>query len=883
MAPRRGTSAERSRLVNDGENWRRWGPYLSERAWGTVREDYSADGDAWNYLPHDHARSRAYRWSEDGLAGICDSKQLLCFAVALWNGQDPILKERLFGLTGPEGNHGEDVKEVYFYLDATPTHSYMRMLYRYPQAAFPYAELVSVNRGRTRLEPEYEVLDTGVFDEQRYFDVYVEYAKAGPDDMLIRITAHNRGPVDADLVIAPTLWFRNTWTWTDDQNKPRLARDHDRAFPAVQAAYDKLDPLLLSCEGADELLFTENETNLERLYKIENQTPYVKDAFHRLLIDGETDAVNPNQEGTKAAAVYRRHITSGSAVTIRLRLGPPSDNPFRDFDSLFRRRQTEADAFYAELQPAGLNDDRRLIQRQAFAGMLWSKQYYHYNVEEWLRGDPAEPPPPADRRYGRNHSWFHLRNHDVLSMPDVWEYPWYASWDLAFHCITLALVDSDFAKWQLDLLLREWYQHPNGQVPAYEWAFDDVNPPVIAWAALRVYQIERKQRGGQADRAFLERVFHKLLLNFTWWVNRKDAEGNNVFEGGFLGLDNIGVFDRSAPLPTGGHIEQSDGTSWMGMFCLNMLTIALELAHDDAVYQEIATKFFDHFLYIAAAMNNIGGHGVALWDDTDEFFYDVLRAPHGESTPLKVRSVVGLVPLFAVTTIEPSVLQACPEFANRLARFLEIRPDLASLISRWGDTGTGERRQLALVRGHRLKRLLARALDPNEFLSEYGIRGLSKFHQNHPFRFGADGQVYSVDYEPGESTSGTFGGNSNWRGPVWFPINFLLIESLQRFHHYYGDDFLVECPTGSGRKLTLDAIADDLSRRLIRLFERDDEGNRPFNGAHPLLQDDPHWRDYILFHEYFHGDSGYGLGAAHQTGWTGLVAKLIQQQGERGA
>ncbi len=661
-------NAEHLRLEKEGDAWRHWGPYLSERAWGTVREDYSADGDAWNYLPHDHARSRAYRWNEDGLAGICDTRQLLCFSVALWNGQDPILKERLFGLTGPEGNHGEDVKEAYFYLDSTPTHSYMRMLYKYPQAPFPYDELVSVNAGRGRLEPEYELLDTGVFDENRYFDVFVEYAKAGPDDILIKITVHNRGPVDAEIVVAPTLWFRNTWSWSGIRDKPRLSIDHGRENPTVQVTHERLSPLILACEQADELHFTENETNSQRLFNCANSTAYVKDAFHRFLVNGEADAVNPQQEGTKSCAVYRRHIVAGDSTTIRLRLGPPADTPFADFDDVFARRQAEADAYYADVQPAGLSDDQRMIQRQAFAGMLWSKQYYHYNVEDWLRGDPAMPPPPAERLTGRNRAWFHLRNHDVLSMPDAWEYPWYASWDLAFHCITLSLIDSEFAKSQLDLLLREWYQHPNGQVPAYEWAFGDVNPPVIAWAALRVYQIERKERG-QADREFLERVFHKLLLNFTWWVNRKDEEGNNVFEGGFLGLDNIGVFDRSAPLPTGGHIEQSDGTSWMGMFCLNMLDIAIELARDNQVYQDIGNKFFEHFLYIAAAMNNIGGEGIALWDDTDEFFYDVLRMPDGQAAPLKVRSVVGLVPLFAVTTVEPDVLERCPDFAASLSHF----------------------------------------------------------------------------------------------------------------------------------------------------------------------------------------------------------------------
>ncbi|HXT34560.1 MAG TPA: glucosidase [Chloroflexota bacterium] len=878
--PTRGTGgAERERLHGAGDQWKRWGPYVSERAWGTVREDYSPDGDAWDYLPHDCARSHAYRWNEDGLAGICDLQQQLCLSLALWNGQDPILKERLFGLNGHEGNHGEDVKEAYFYLDNTPTHSYMRMLYKYPQAPFPYDELVAVNRGRTRMDPEYELLDTGIFDQHRYFDVFVEYAKASPDDILVRMTAHNRGPDAADLVLAPTLWFRNTWSWSPNSHKPQLSSAQDRPYPAIKVEHPDLPDFSLACEGAGELLFTENETNLQRLYNAPEPCGYVKDAFHRYLIQHEEGAVNPAHEGTKACAVYRQSIPAGQSITVRLRLGPPIDDPFADFDQIFAQRQSEADGYYREIQPASLSDDQRMIQRQALAGMLWSKQFYHYNVKPWLDGDPTMPPPPPQRKEGRNHNWFHLRNHDVISMPDTWEYPWYASWDLAFHCITLALVDSEFAKAQIDLLLREWYQHPNGQVPAYEWAFGDVNPPVLAWAAWRVYKIEKKQRG-KADRVFLERIFHKMLLNFTWWVNRKDSEGKNVFQGGFLGLDNIGVFDRSAPLPTGGYIEQSDGTSWMAMFCLDLLEAAIELARDDSVYQDIATKFFDHFLYIAAAMNDIGDEGFSLWDDQDEFFYDVLRAPDGRAAPLKVRSLVGLIPLFAVTTIDQAVLDACPEFAQRLDWFLDIRPDLAALISRWHEPGAGERRQLALVRGHRLKRLLARALDPNEFLSDYGIRALSKYHQDHPYHFNVDGQVYSVNYEPGESTTGTFGGNSNWRGPIWFPVNYLLIEALQRFHHYYSDDFLVECPTGSGQKITLRAIADDLSRRLMRLFERDEKGNRPFNGDHPLLQKDPHWRDYILFHEYFHGDSGFGLGASHQTGWTGLVAKLIQQQGE---
>jgi hypothetical protein len=885
---RRAMTAEHERLRSDPDAWRRWGPYLSERAWGTVREDYSPDGTAWEYFPHDHARSRAYRWNEDGLAGICDNQQHLCFALALWNERDPILKERLFGLTGPEGNHGEDVKEYYYYLDSTPTHSYMRMLYKYPQAAFPYAQLVDENRRRSRDAQEFELIDTGVFDADCYFDVFVEYAKAGPDDILVRIRIVNRGPTPAPLHLLPTAWFRNTWAWGHNDHRPRLSagihtEKSGTSFKTIRAEHEVLGTYECACEGADALLFTDNETNMARLYGLPNRTPYVKDAFDEYVVHGNRAATNPAATGTKAAGYYRRTVDAGAAESVRVRLrrvsgaSGPSASAFDDFDARWEERQREADEFYAALQPAELDEDTRRVQRQAFAGLLWSKQYYYYNVAKWLDGDPGEPPPPAERQHGRNHAWRHLNAQEILSMPDKWEYPWFAAWDLGFHCVPLALVDPQFAKEQLILLGREWYQHPNGQVPAYEWAFGDVNPPVLATAAWRVYKIEQR-RTGRGDRAFLERVFQKQMLYFTWWVNRKDAEGNNVFEGGFLGLDNIGVFDRSAPLPTGGYIEQSDGTSWMGMFCLTMMSIALELAREDPVFEDIATKFFEHFLYIAAAMNNIGGAGISLWDDTDEFFYDVLHLPDGTRQSLKVRSMVGLIPLFAVETIEPAVLDALPAFKERLEWFLTHHPELAALVSRWHEPGVGERRLIALVRGHRMKCLLRRALDPAEFLSDFGIRALSKCHAQHPFALRVDDHEYVVRYEPAESRTGLFGGNSNWRGPVWFPVNILLIESLQRFHHYYGDDFKVECPTGSGRYHTLREVADELSQRLIRIFLRDPNGCRPVFGEQRKFQTDPHWRDHILFYEYFHGDIGAGIGASHQTGWTGTVAKLIQQQ-----
>ncbi len=875
------SNPERERLRSAPAEWKRFGPYLSERQWGTVREDYSPDGSAWTYLPHDDARSRAYRWGEDGIAGISDDRQLLCFSIALWNGRDPILKERLFGVGGNEGNHGEDCKELYYYLDATPTHSYLRALYKYPQAEFPYARLLDENHRRSRNDPEYELQDTGIFDDDRYFDVEVEYAKAGPNDVLVRVTAHNRGPDEAVLHLVPQLWFRNTWSWGRWPAKPSIRRE---TSSVALAEHDELGSFRLHCEDPEELLFCDNESNGRRLWGVD-EPGHFKDAFHEYLIDGRADAVSPARAGTKVGAHWRLAIGAGSSASVRLRL--TADAPkshmenFADFDDVFAERIREADRFYAEIQHSIEGEDARAVQRQAFAGLLWSKQSYHYDVAQWLEGDPSQPAPPPERRRGRNNEWTHVNNGEVVSMPDKWEYPWYAAWDLAFHCVPLALVDPEFAKEQLLLFTREWYMHPNGQLPAYEWAFGDVNPPVHAWGAWRVYKIDQKQNGGRGDLDFLERVFHKLLLNFTWWVNRKDAHGRNLFQGGFLGLDNIGVFDRSAPLPTGGHIEQADGTSWMGMYCLNLMHIALELSERSKVYQDLATKFFEHFLYIAAAMTNINGAGISLWDDEDEFFYDVLdlggpQADGRDVIKLKVRSMVGLTPLFAVETLEPELLERVPEFAARMKWFLEHRPDLANLISHWEVPGEGHRRLLSLLRGHRMKRLLRRMLDETEFLSEYGVRALSRSHKDAPYVLAVDGETYEVGYQPGESETSLFGGNSNWRGPIWFPMNFLIIESLQKFHHYYGDDFKVECPTGSGTFLTLTEIADELARRLSKIFLRDAHGRRPVFGTHEKFQTDPHFKDHVLFYEYFHGDNGRGVGASHQTGWTALVAKLLQ-------
>jgi hypothetical protein len=864
-------------------HWKRWGPYLSDRQWGTVREDYSPYGNAWDYFPHDHARSRAYRWGEDGLGGISDRHQEICFALALWNGRDPILKERLFGLTGSEGNHGEDVKEYYFYLDSTPTHSYMKFLYKYPQGEFPYRQLVEENRNRGRSGREFELIDTGLFNEDRYFDVFVEYAKASAEDILIRITVHNRGPESAELDLLPTLWFRNTWSWGNGGARPGLsAARGPRNIAVVYAEHTRYGKRWLVCEGAPELLFTENETNFQRLYGVENKSPYVKDGINNYVIHGDRSVVNPAQVGTKAAARYHLSLAPGSSSTVRLRFTdqtPRAVTLGEEFDRTFSARISEADEFYAKFTSPKSSADARRVQRQALAGMLWSKQFFHLDVRAWLDGDPGNPPPAAERKNGRNREWRHLYNADIISMPDKWEYPWYAAWDLAFHCIPLAMVDPDFAKEQLILLLREWYMHPNGQLPAYEWAFGDVNPPVHAWAAWRVYKIEKRIRG-KADCAFLERVFHKLLLNFTWWVNRKDAEGMNVFQGGFLGLDNIGVFDRSAPLPTGGHIEQSDGTSWMGMYCLNMLAIALELARQNPAYEDVASKFFEHFVYIAQAMNNLGGEGINLWDESDGFYYDVLHLPNGHHHPMKVRSMVGLIPLFAVEMMEPEVIDKLPGFKRRMQWFLENVPHVPGHIDMTRKSAQGVRRLLSIVNCRQLVSVLRYMLDEREFLSPHGIRALSAIHRERPYTISVNGMQHRVDYEPAESSTGLFGGNSNWRGPVWFPVNFLLIESLQKFHYYYGDDMRVEFPTGSGQMKTLWEVAGELSRRLTRIFLRGADGRRPVFGGIEKFQTDPNWRDLVLFHEYFHGDNGAGIGASHQTGWTGLVAKLIEQSGE---
>jgi hypothetical protein len=867
--------AERERLRADASNrerWKEWGPYLSERQWGTVREDYSAGGTAWEYFPHDHARSRAYRWGEDGIAGLSDDEQRVCLSLALWNGRDSILKERLFGLTNSQGNHGEDVKEEYFYLDAAPSHSYLKMLYKYPQRAFPYADLVTENAARDTSQPEYELRDTGVFAGDRYFDVFVEYAQAQPGDVLMQVTAWNRGPDPAPLHVIPQLVLRNTWTWSPGTVKPML-----RAVGTGGVAIEPAD-LGMShwyAAGAAELLFTENESNAPLLWNL-GAFGYFKDGFDRRIVHAERACVNPARTGTKAAAWYQSLVPAGGRVEYRLRLTRCALSfPFRDFERVLAARRAECDAFYGHVQRDLASEDARNIQRQAFAGLIWSKQFYHFDVPLWLKGDPGQPPPPEGRSQGRNIEWRNLANADVLSMPDKWEYPWYASWDLAFHCIPLAVIDADFAKHQLVLLTREWYMHPNGQIPAYEWAFGDVNPPVHAWAAWRVFQIDRKQHGGHGDLQFLERVFHKLMLNFTWWVNRKDTSGRNIFQGGFLGLDNIGVFDRSARLPTGGHINQSDGTSWMAMYALNLMRISLELAQHNHVYEDIASKFFEHFLGIAEAMSTMSSDGGGLWDDEEKFFYDVLNLPDDVRVRLRIRSMVGLIPLFAVETLEPEMLARLPGFHKRLEWLLKHRPDLAALVSHWQSPGRGERRLLSLLRGHRMKRLLKRMLDESEFLSEYGVRALSRAHLERPYVFRLDGADLSVRYTPAESDTRQFGGNSNWRGPIWFPLNFLIIESLQKFHHYYGNDFKVECPSGSGHFLTLEEIANELARRLSRIFLKDAEGNRAVLRHTPKLQSDPHYRDYIPFYEYFDGDSGRGVGASHQTGWTALIAKLL--------
>ena len=876
------TTTELGRLEEARERavpWRKWGPYLSERQWGTVREDYSSDGNAWSYFTHDQARSRAYHWGEDGLAGLSDDKQRLCFALALWNGNDPILKERLFGLTNAEGNHGEDVKEYYFYLDSTPTHSYMKWLYKYPQRAYPYADLVETNRRRTRAELEYELLDTGAFAENRYFDVFAEYAKASPEDVLIRITVANRGPEPASLHLLPTLWFRNTWSWWSEPPKPVLRQVSAKgAGRAIAAAHAELGNRWLYIDQDLPLLFTENETNNERLFGTPNPTPYVKDGINELVVNGRREAVNPAATGTKAAAHCEMRIGAGEAKILRLRLSDIAPDqlsePFADFDRTFDVRLREADEFYKSVAPASANEDSARVMRQALAGMLWSKQYYFFDADKWLEEHGVDT-FAGSGPVVRNRDWVHMVNSHVISMPDKWEYPWYAAWDLAFHAIALSTVDVDFAKQQLDLMLREIYLHPSGQIPAYEWNFSDVNPPVHPWATLFLYRTEQALRG-EGDIDFMKRAFGKLLANFTWWVNRKDRFGKNVFEGGFLGLDNIGVFDRSAPLPTGGHLEQADGTAWMSLFCQNMLEMGVEIAAYDRTFEDLAVKFAEHFLWIARAMNHVGHDG--MWDEEDGFYYDVLRLPDGSATRLKVRSMVGLLPLCATTVVEPWQRERVPGLMAHVRERVRHMPELLQTIhpTGAGNLGYGERGILAVVQPERLRRVLARMLDENEFLSPYGIRALSRYHLDHPYVFRADGQEYRVGYLPAESDSGMFGGNSNWRGPIWMPVNAVLIRALLNFYLYYGDTFKVECPTGSGKLMNLFEVAREIANRLTRIFLRDESGRRPVHGGSETFQTDPYWRDHLQFYEYFHGDNGAGIGASHQTGWTGLVATLIQ-------
>ncbi len=866
--------AEQKRLNaarEQGVPWKKWGPYLSERQWGTVREDYSADGNAWNYFSHDQARSRAYRWGEDGLAGISDDKQQLCFALALWNRRDPILKERLFGLTNSEGNHGEDVKEYYFYVDSTPTHSYMKYLYKYPQREFPYRDLVETNGRRSREEMEYELLDTGIFNDDRYFDVFVEYAKADPEDILIRISVHNRGPEASQIHLLPTLWFRNTWSWGDGEPKPVLRQTGNTS---IVVSHPKLGERTLQSEGAAELLFTENETNASRLWGQPNPSPYVKDAFHQYLIAGAKGAVNPAQTGTKAAAHYVLDVPAGGSKVVRLRLSAKA-TAFSDFDHVFAARLADADEFYERITPKSLGEDERRVHRQALAGMLWTKQYYYFDLDRWLDEHEAHPLLGSGKGTARNAEWFHMLNSDIISMPDKWEYPWYAAWDLAFHTISLSLVDFDFAKEQLLLMLRTLYAHPNGQIPAYEWNFSDVNPPVHAWATLFLYSMERDL--GRADLRFLERSFQGLMLNFNWWVNRKDPQGRNVFAGGFLGLDNIGVFDRSSPLPTGGHLDQADGTAWMAFYCQNMLEIALILTEYDSRYEEIAFRFIEHFLWITYAMDRIGQNHDEMWDSEDGFFYDLLHFPNGDAMRLKVRSMVGLLPLCASTVFESTAVENHPRLRELIELFRKRHPEVVKHIAPMDEKfiGYGGRRLLSTLNKEKLQRILGYMLDENEFLSPYGIRSLSRYHLDHPFLFHVDGQEYKVQYLPAESNTGMFGGNSNWRGPIWMPVNALIIRGLINLYPFYGDDFKVECPTGSGNYMTLFGVAKEIARRLSSIFLRDKDGRRPVYGGTKKFQEDPHWRDYILFNEYFHGDNGAGLGASHQTGWTGIIARTL--------
>ena len=886
---------EQRRLAEARTNekpWKKWGPYLSERQWGTVREDYSEDGNAWNYFTHDQARSRAYRWGEDGLAGISDNHQILCFALALWNGKDPILKERLFGLTNSEGNHGEDVKEYYFYLDSTPTHSYMKYLYKYPQAAYPYVDLIETNRKRGRHALEYELLDTGIFNEDRYFDVFVEYAKAGPDDLCIKISVANRGPEAATLHLLPTLWFRNTWSWVDGGIKPILSAQQLEGVSVISArhtepvSHESFPDYRLYCEGDVPLLFTENESNKAKLFGEQNASAFVKDGINNFVVGGNAQAVNPAKLGTKACPHYILHIGPGETRVVRLRLLQPiqgePESPFKDFDEIFAERLKEADEFYDSIIPPAVkaDPDRALVMRQALAGMLWSKQYFYYDLNKWLKEHNVGPWSSAEeRRKVRNSEWFHMDNDDIISMPDKWEYPWYASWDLAFHMLAFQTVDSDFAKSQLDLILRNDYLHPNGQVPAYEWNFSDVNPPVHAYATMQIYLTDKERNNGEGDLHFLSYAFSKLLVNFTWWLNRKDRSGNNVFEGGFLGLDNIGVFDRSSPLPTGGYLEQADGTAWMVFFSQQMLRIAVELALYYPAYEEYVVKFFEHTMWIAGAMDRMGDDHDQMWDEEDGFFYDVLRLPDGQALRLKVRSIVGLLSLAAVAIFEGDIIEKLPTALKRMYEFMDRHPELRANLHMPGKPGLGGRRMLATVNEDKLRRVLARMLDENEFLGPHGIRALSRYHLDHPFVFSVSGQEYRVSYLPADSDSGMFGGNSNWRGPVWMPVNFLLYLSLMRLGTYYGDSFKVECPTGSGKQLTLFEVGQMLAERLIGTFVRDHSGRRPVFGGTEKFQTDPHWRDNILFYEYFHGDNGAGVGASHQTGWTGCIARIIQANG----
>lgn len=870
--------AERARLQlrNDNKGWKKWGPYLTERQWGTVREDYSKNGDAWNSITHDMARSKAYRWGEEGIGGISDNKQHICFAFAFWNHNDHIVKERFFGLTGSESNHGEDVKEIYYYQDSTPTHSYQKMLYKYPQAAFPYSKLVEESKKRSRLEPEYELLDTGIFDNEAYFDITMEYAKADEQDLLIKVTVENRSKIAAPITVLPTVWFRNTWCWGYENYK------HKPSLTGIGTSHIEVDHQVvgrfkLYAEAADEFLFCDNETNFEKLYNSPNLSHYTKDGINEYIVNNKTEAVNPNHIGTKAAAKYTQTIPGHEKKEFKLRFTNATlDNAFADFDTIFEQRLVEADAFYAELQKGIEDDNLKSIQRQSYAGMLWTKQWYYFNVFEWTKGDPTMPKPDPERKKGRNNAWKHLYAANILSMPDKWEYPWFAAWDLAFHTLPLARLDPDFAKRQLSVILREYYMHPNGQIPAYEWSFSDVNPPVHAWATWKVYQIDKEMNGGKGDTAFLERIFHKLLLNFTWWVNLKDEGGNNIFGGGFLGMDNIGVFDRSADLPTGGHLEQADGTGWMAMYSLNMLRIACEIAIENPVYQDMASKFFEHYLHIAGAMQAIGGDKLNLWDEDDQFYYDMLHKPNGEAELLKVRSMVGLIPLFAVEVLTPELLEKLPDFKRRVEWVLNNRPDLASLVSSWDNTGTGETRLLAILRGHRMKMIMKRMFDETEFLSDYGIRSLSKYHKEHPYQFNYDGGTVRVDYTPAEATGDMFGGNSNWRGPIWFPMNYLILDSLEKFSNYYGPDYEVEYPTNSGKMMNIQEAAEEVSKRLLALFVPNANQKIPMYGEYEQFQKDTEFNKNHLFFEYFDGDTGKGLGANHQTGWTGLISEIIR-------